>query len=58
MKTSLIKLPLCLAILTASNQLLAEEQGQTDTHLDKQVITATRTVEGLASLPYTVQIIS
>jgi iron complex outermembrane receptor protein len=58
MKTSLIKLPLYLAILTASNQLLAEEQGQTDTHLDKQVITATRTVEGLASLPYTVQIIS
>lgn len=57
MRTPLLKLPLYLALLTISNQLLAEEQNPTDTQLDKQVITATRTVEGLASLPYTVQII-
>lgn len=57
MKSTFIKLPLYLAILTASTQLLAEEQNQSATNLDKQVVTATRTVEGLTSLPYTVQII-
>lgn len=56
MKIPLFKLPLCIAILSASHQLSAEETRE-EASLDKQVITATRTAEGLASLPYTVQII-
>ena len=60
MKTPLIKLPLYAAILSASSQIMAAEPSQDamlDKSLDKQIVTATRTTEGLASLPYTVQII-
>lgn len=60
MKSPLVKLPLYAAMLSASSQIMAAEPSQTSTvdkSLDKQVVTATRTTEGLASLPYTVQII-
>lgn len=56
MKTPLIHLPLYLAILAAASQATAEDQ-PSSTELDKQVVTATRTSEGLAALPYTVQVI-
>lgn len=57
-KSSFIKLPLYLAILSTSSQIMAEEQNLSATsELDKQIVTATRTMEGLASLPYTVQVI-
>ena len=58
MNAQFIKLPLYLAVLSASSLIMAEEQIQPSAaELDKQIITATRTTEGLASLPYTVQII-
>ncbi len=59
MNTLRTPLYLALTLATTSMAIAAENEAQTTaTQLDKKIVTATRSNESLATLPYTVQVIS